>query len=56
MSDLALLTDRQLALLLEDIERARRIAIRPVLRYRARRREIRAEMKRRVEQEYTKEK
>lgn len=48
MSDLTHLTDKELALLLEDIQKARRVAIRPVLKYRARMREIREEMKKRV--------
>ncbi len=51
MTDLTTLTDKELAKLLKDIEQARKIAIRPVLKYRARLRDIKAEIRKRVSEE-----
>lgn len=51
VSDLTMLTDKELVQLLNDIRQSRRLAILVVLRYRKRRREVRAEIARRVSEE-----
>lgn len=48
MSDLTQMTDKEIVQLMLDTHNARKLAIRTVLKYRARMREIKREMKKRV--------